>query len=187
MLRLLAAVLVAAAVLAAAPDARAQAAFAPAPGVRGAPGTFGAGLVLNVGVQTAFPARTRAYDWTEAFGLTVDLPILRSFYLSPQTTIYRLSRDGDRSFGGADLMLNFKFVIPLGRVSIDLAPRAGVTTGYIAGKTLSPHFGVQAGFRVDIVANFGMGLHATYGWIINDSAAGNLQQLTMLAAFVFKL
>lgn len=84
-----------------------------------------------------------------AWGFFVDIPLAETFILSPQTTIYELDIGPD-SRAVTDVGMNFKFVIPLRKISLSAGILAGVTTG-LGDYRL--HYGALGQLNFDLIAN----------------------------------
>lgn len=149
-------------------------------------GPYETGLGLFGGAT--FPLNTKdmgqKFDITEAWGLFVDIRLISTFYVTPQTTIYRLKikkHDGPTS-GIADVSMNFKYVIPLAAWEIFLAPTIGVSTGsFLTEKNdsndyksnpIQPHLGGQLGVGVKIISNLDFFLAVQYKYIIDNDQDG---------------
>ncbi|MEN0061194.1 MAG: hypothetical protein AAGA48_03535 [Myxococcota bacterium] len=88
-------------------------------------------------------------DTSFSWGFFVDIPLIETFYVTPAATVYEL-RQGDTRTSHTDLDLNFKFVVPIKRVSLGLGPTVGVTTGL---DQYRGHFGGLGFLSVNVVSN----------------------------------
>jgi hypothetical protein len=122
------------------------------------------GLGLAAGFQ--LPSAEAPISASGAWGFYTDIPLLRTFHLSPSTILYRLDReDGSRDIAAADVSMNFKFIVPLQRLNA----MAGVTTGVTSTDKTVPHMGVVGGVSFKIVSNLYFFIHANYRYVLDDT------------------
>jgi hypothetical protein len=83
----------------------------------------------------------------------VDIPLLQTFYITPQTSLYELQLSDATSAKVAvtDVDLNFKFLVPLGFATLGAGLTAGLTTGL--GEHYKGHYGALGIFSLNLVAN----------------------------------
>ena len=129
---------------------------------------YGVGLGVAAGVNLA-DADVDNIDMETSFswGFFVDIPLIETFYITPAATLYQLpatatADDGttistDDRISITDIDLNFKFIIPLGALSLGVGVTAGLTTGL---GDYQPHYGALAYIGYNLIANldlFAMG------------------------------
>jgi hypothetical protein len=91
-----------------------------------------------------------ATDQSLSWGFFVDIPLLETFFITPAAMIYELDAgDGDKA-ALTDVDINFKFIVPLGRIRAGGGVTAGLTTGL--GDYLG-HYGLLGYFSFNLVAN----------------------------------
>lgn len=106
-----------------------------------------------------------------AWGFFVDIPLLETFVIAPQTTIYELSFAGsDDRNAITDVGLNFKFRVPLDSMALGFGVLAGLTTGLGDYKF---HYGAVGQLTFDLVANIDGFLMAQYKRIDVGAEFGN--------------
>ncbi len=90
-----------------------------------------------------------------AWGFFVDIPLLETFYITPQTTLYEQDVNSDgRQEQLTDVDLNFKFIVPVGGVRFGAGVTGGLTTGadLLNGKS-AMHYGVIGFGSMNLVSN----------------------------------
>ncbi len=126
------------------------------------PSGVGLGIAAGLDYSTADRIFEDDSNTSFAWGFFVDIPLLDTFVISPQTTLYDLDiavDDGSLEPGEqveainqavTDVGLNFKFMIPLRSVSLGAGILAGATTG-LGDYRL--HYGALAQLNVKLLSN----------------------------------
>ena len=109
---------------------------------------YGVGLGVAAGVNLA-DAENVDLDTSFSWGFFVDIPLLETFYITPAATLYQIGEGDDRS-AITDIDLNFKFIVPIGALSLGAGVTAGLTTGL---GDYQPHYGLLGYFGFNLVAN----------------------------------
>lgn len=118
---------------------------------------------LGVGAGIAVPTiEDVSTNPTWAFGFYTDIPLISTFHITPSTLVYRIERDNGKKESATDVSINFKFMIPIGRVDIFV----GVTGGVTSTDVLRPHVGALAGVSVNLVSNLDVFVNAGYKAIL---------------------
>ncbi len=128
--------------------------FAPSAHAFGYPSNpRGVGLGVAAGIdysdyQKSAGARS---EWSPAFAWSffVDIPLLETFYITPQTALYTLDLDG-QTRSVTDVDLNFKFIVPLSAFRLGAGLTAGLTSGL---GDYRGHYGALGYFGFALVAN----------------------------------
>jgi len=109
----------------------------------------------NVGLGVALggaysPTEIQEVQIGSSFGLAffVDIPLLETFYISPSTTL-RTANLGEGKDPATDIDLNFKFIVPLGKLSVG----AGVLGGITAADSFYGHYGALGHLSFNPVSN----------------------------------
>ena len=138
------------------------------------------GLGLAAGFQV--PRGIEPLSSSGAWGFYTDIPLLRTFHISPSTIVYRLDRkDGSRRMAATDISMNFKFIVPLQRWDL----MAGVTTGISSLDALTPHMGVLGGVSFKVVSNLHFFAHGQYRYLLDDDGVIHDTQLLFGPLFKF--
>ena len=111
----------------------------------------GVGLGVAAGVNIA-EADSIDLETSFSWGFFVDIPLLETFYITPSATVYQLRQANNQPIDSiTDIDLNFKFLVPLGRVQVGAGITAGITTGF---GTYQPHVGALGYFGLKLAGNF---------------------------------
>ena len=138
------------------------------------------GLGIAAGFQ--IPSADEPLSPSGAWGFYTDIPLLRTFHISPSTIVYRLDRDdGSRPMAATDISMNFKFIVPLQRWDI----MAGATTGITSLDELTPHMGVLGGVSFKVVSNLHFFAHGHYRYLLDDDGVIHDTQLLFGPLFKF--
>lgn len=130
-----------------------------------APAAYAAeGVALGVAAGIDYSAADQIFEddsnTSFAWGFFVDIPLLETFVISPQTTIYELEFAGaSEAQAVTDVGLNFKFVVPLGSLSLGGGVLAGVTTG-LGDYRL--HYGALGQLSFNLISNIDAFVLAQY-------------------------
>ena len=107
----------------------------------------GVGLGVAGGVNLA-DADNIDLDTSFAWGFFVDIPLLDTFYITPAATLYQIGGDNSQSL--TDIDINFKFIVPIGALSLGVGGTFGLTTGL---GDYQPHYGALGYVGLNIVSN----------------------------------
>lgn len=116
----------------------------------------GVGLGVAVGLAyspTKLPGHRgahRAGGRGFAWGFFVDIPLLKTFYISPAAMLYSVDV-GNGSVAATDIDLNFKFIVPLGRLRLGAGVNVGITQ---LDQRYNSHFGILGYGAWSLVRNF---------------------------------
>ncbi|MEQ9503348.1 MAG: hypothetical protein RIT81_41190 [Deltaproteobacteria bacterium] len=147
-------------------------ALALAPQAAHAAQSVGLGVGAGVAVPHGQALRTdAALNW----GFHVDIPILDSFAISPSMYLYRVN-----GASATDVSVNFKFVIPLGRLDL----YGGVTAGLTNIDRIEPHVGALAGVELVLVSNLDVFVQASYRTMLQEG--DDTRDLMVFAGPVFR-
>ena len=141
-----------------------------------------------------FPIHNR-YNITESWGFFVDIPIISTFYVTPQANIYRLVRsdkittsDGKLKYditGITDLSMNFKFVVPIDYWRVFFAATLGMSNGkFKPDSVILPHFGGLFGFGYRAFPNIDLFLQSQYKVLVS-TGEGNPQFINLVGGVSF--
>ncbi len=132
-------------------------------------------------------------DVSEAWGGYVNIPLISTFHLEPQVTMYRIIRpksgyDRPRWVGGVtDITNNFKYVVPVPMWHIGFALGVGLTHGDFpgTGNTYNVHVGAQfcLGIRMVSVVDF---ITVTQWRVLIDEGLGNPHFIQPMAGLQFQ-
>ena len=114
----------------------------------------------DVDTNTDFDTRT-SFAW----GFFVDIPLIETFYITPAATLYELDRNGEDSVAITDIDLNFKFIVPIGALSLGVGVTAGLTTGL---GDYQPHYGALAYVGFNLIANLDLFVMAQYKRLVTS-------------------
>ncbi len=149
-----------------------------------------AGVSAYAGAQ--FPLHSR-YEITESWGFFVDIPIISTFYVTPQANLYRLVRDQKPTAtqsayeitGITDLSMNFKFVVPVDYWRVYFAATLGMSNGkFKPDNVILPHFGGLFGFGYRAFPNIDLFLQSQYK-ILVSTGEGNPQFINLVGGVSF--
>ncbi len=84
-------------------------------------------------------------DGSHNFGFFVDLPLVYTFHISPGAELYKVGRSNY-----TDLVISFKFMIPLKGITFFGALVPGITN---SGSDRYGHLGLAAGIELKIISN----------------------------------
>lgn len=128
-----------------------------APAAAEASDSVGLGVAAGVAVPHGggLPSTEAVANW----GFSVDIPILETFAISPSTYLYRVN---DRA--ATDVSINFKFIVPLGRLEIF----GGVTAGITTAEAFDPHVGALGGAELQLISNLGVYAQVNYRVLLQD-------------------
>ena len=123
------------------------------------------GLGVALG-GTYSPTELREVEIGSSMGLGffVDIPLLETFYISPSTTLRRANL-GKGEDPATDIDLNFKFIVPLGRLSIG----TGVLGGITAADSFYAHYGALGYVSFNPASNLEVFVLAQFKQLIHDS------------------
>ena len=126
----------------------------------------GVGLGVAAGVNVADAEADQVDSNTSfAWGFFVDIPLLETFYITPAATLYQLQQ-GDRRVSITDIDLNFKFLVPVGAMSLGIGVTGGLTTGL---GDYQPHYGLLAYFGYNVVGNLELFVTGQYKRLTTNS------------------
>ncbi len=113
------------------------------------------GVALGVAAGVDYSSADQLFEddsnTSFAWGFFVDIPLAETFIISPQTTIYELDFAGaSEPQAVTDVGLNFKFIVPLGSLSLGGGILAGVTTG-LGDYRL--HYGALGQLNFNLISN----------------------------------
>lgn len=121
---------------------------------------------LGVAAGVAIPDSNVDFSTTLSWGFFVDIPLTRSFQITPSTILYHLqSSGGGRGIPMTDVSLNFKFVVPLSAVELFFGATAGITAG---GSDMKPHLGAFGGLSIRVVSNLDAFAQLNYRLVFED-------------------
>lgn len=148
------------------------------------------GVGLGVAVGASWPVATSAiegglegvsFDW----GFFVDIPLVSAFHISPSAMLYQL-KVSDEWRSVTDVDLNFKFIVPLGFMSVQAGVSAGLTSGAdLDANTLTPHGGLLGGVTFNLVSNLEAFVLANYKVLFHD--LGKVNDLHTYAGVMIRL
>lgn len=85
-----------------------------------------------------------------AWGFFVDIPLARTFYISPSTMLYSQDFGSGKGSPVTDVDLNFKFIVPISALRLG----AGITAGIANSQAdYSGHYGALGFLSYNIVSN----------------------------------
>ena len=99
-----------------------------------------------------------------SLGFFVDIPLLETFYISPSTTLRRANL-GKGEDPATDIDLNFKIIVPLGRLSVG----AGVLGGITAADSFYGHYGALGYISFNGLSNLEVFALAQFKQLMHDS------------------
>ena len=116
------------------------------------------GLGVAVG-GTYSPTQLKNVDVGSGFGwgFFVDIPLLDTFVISPAAML-RESNFGDGKRPITDIDINFKFIIPMGKMKLG----AGVLAGITSAEKLYGHYGALGYWSFKMVSNLDIFLLGQY-------------------------
>lgn len=133
---------------------------------------------LGVGAGLAVPTAAAPFKMAPAFGFYTDIPLISTFHITPSTLVYRLDpKDGSTGSTATDVSINFKFMIPLGRLDLF----GGVTAGLTATNELTPHVGGLAGASYNIVSNLDVFVNVGYKFLVPKDGGQNVHDIQIFA------
>jgi len=125
-------------------------------------------VALGVSIGPTFPVAgsgaTIANSGASSFnwGFYVNIPLVYAFDLMPSAELYKFN-----AAQATDIDLAFKFIVPIG----DLSIYAGFVPGLTAvSETLAPHVGALAGVSYRIVSNLSGFLQGKYNVLFDGDA-----------------
>lgn len=142
------------------------------------------GKNVGLGVAAGFqlPSAETPLLASGAWGFYTDIPLLRTFHISPSTLLYRLdAEDGSRSIAAADVSMNFKFIVPMRRFDA----MAGVTTGITSTDKNVPHMGILGGVSFKVVSNLHFFINANYRYVLDEAGVVHVAQFLCGPLFKF--
>jgi len=130
---------------------------------------FGHANKVGLGVAlggTYSPTELEQAEIGSSFGLGffVDIPLLETFYISPSTTLRRANL-GKGEDPATDIDINFKFIVPMGKLSLG----AGVLGGITAADTFYGHYGALGYLSFQALSNLEIFLLTQYKQMMHDS------------------
>ena len=122
-----------------------------------------------------------SFDW----GFFVDIPLVSAFHITPSAMLYQLKvKDEWRSV--TDVDINFKFIVPLGFMSLHAGILAGLTSGADEdANTLTPHGGLLAGAAFNLVSNLEAFVLVNYKVLFHN--LGKVNDLHTYAGLMIRL
>ncbi len=162
------------------------------------PGNRQVGLGVIAGAMFPFKNKYN-YKITESYGFYVDIPVISTFHISPQTILYRLDyKGGDNksawdsdaeppdNAGITDISINFKFVIPLPGWKIFIAALMGVSNGhFIEDDQVQFHAGGSFGFSYRVISNLDLLLMGQYKYLVDGDQGGGLHMVHGMGGLQF--
>ncbi len=145
----------------------------------------GVGLGVAAGVNIA-DADVDEIDANTSFawGFFVDIPLLDTFYITPAATLYELETNEDgETVAITDIDLNFKFIVPIGFLSLGAGVTAGLTTGL---GDYQPHYGALAYVGYNIVANLDLFVTAHYKRLTTGDAIPDYNNVHVFGGTMFR-
>jgi hypothetical protein len=141
----------------------------------------GVGLGVAAGANLA-DAENVDLDTSFSWGFFVDIPLLETFYITPAATVYEIDA-GSGKAALTDIDLNFKFIIPLGGMSLGAGVTAGLTTGL---GSYEGHFGLLAYFGFKLVPNFELFALGQYKRLPTSGDVPDYNNINVFAGGMFR-
>ena len=141
----------------------------------------GVGLGVAAGVNLA-DADEVDLDTSFSWGFFVDIPLLETFYITPAATLYQIG-EGDNRSAITDIDLNFKFIVPIGALSLGVGVTAGLTTGL---GDYQPHYGLLGYFGFNIVANLDLFAIAQYKRLTTSDGLPDYNNIHIFGGAMFR-
>lgn len=129
------------------------------------------GVGLGVGAGLAVPTAETPFELAPAWGFYTDIPLLNTFHITPSAIVYNLNPEGGTSQSATDISLNFKFMVPLGKLDIF----AGVTAGVTSTTELTPHMGGLVGASLNLVSNIDGFINVNYRYVAREQIIHDVQ------------
>lgn len=142
------------------------------------------GVGLGAAAGVALPDGKIGFDPTFNWGFFVDIPLIYTFHITPSTLVYKLTpKDSDAGAWTTDVSLNFKFIVPIGPLSLF----GGVLAGVTAAQDLEPHVGLLGGGSFNLVSNVDLFVQVNYKLQIrDDDQVGNIRDLQIYVGPLFR-
>ncbi|MEO0606250.1 MAG: hypothetical protein AAF211_32775 [Myxococcota bacterium] len=141
----------------------------------------GVGLGVAAGVNLAEAAELEIPN-SFAWGFFVDIPLLETFYITPAATVYELG-EGDTRTSHTDIDLNFKFIVPIKRVSLGAGVTTGLTTGF---DQYRGHFGGLAHLGINIVSNVDLFAMGQYKYLATGNFDPDINNVHIFGGAMFR-
>jgi len=126
---------------------------------------------LGVGAGIAYPTSETAFKLVPAWGFYTDIPLLSTFHITPSALVYSLNPESGETQSATDISINFKFVVPMGRLDLF----SGVTVGVTSTKELKPHMGFLAGASMNVVSNIDAFINVNYKYLAQETVVHDIQ------------
>ena len=137
----------------------------------------GVGLGVSIGAVMPKGGALSFDDVGLNWGFWVDIPIAWKFHISPSAEIYNLGGDVDEN-PATDIVLNFKFILPVSFVRIF----AGVAAGLTVHNEYDANVGLLAGVSFRVFGPLELFVSAKYKILIDDP---NVHMIHTNAGFLF--
>lgn len=118
---------------------------------------------LGVAAGVAMPDSNVDYDPTLNWGFFVDIPLMRTFQISPSAILYKL-KVGEAEQPAVDVSLNFKFIVPIRAIELYI----GFTGGVTSASHQDVHVGAFGGLAVRAVSNLDIFAQLNYRLVLQD-------------------
>lgn len=116
-------------------------------------GAQGVGLGVAAGLDYSrfdnFRSGERDSGTSLGWGFFVDIPLLQTFYIAPAAMLYTMDFGGGTA-SVTDIDMNFKFIVPIGGLSLGAGVTAGLTTGL---GEYRGHYGALGYLGMNLVSN----------------------------------
>ncbi|MEL7370652.1 MAG: hypothetical protein AAFN74_17165 [Myxococcota bacterium] len=143
---------------------------------------YGVGLGVAAGANLA-DGDGLDLDISFSWGFFVDIPLLETFYITPAATLYQLDGGSDGNIAITDIDLNFKFIVPLSRMSIGAGFTAGLTTGLGDYQT---HIGGLGYVGFNLVSNLDLFGMVQYKRLTTGGNIPNYNNIHLFAGTMFR-
>jgi hypothetical protein len=136
----------------------------------------GAGIALPHGEATELVSESLEASF--AWGYYVNIPLVSTFHVVPSTTLYLLNGEN-----ATDLDLAFKFIIPLGDLSLYAGLSPGLTT---VSETTAPHLGILGGTSFRLLSNVDLFVDGVYSFLFAEAGSARVFRISAGALFRFQ-
>ena len=133
-------------------------------------GAQGVGLGIAAGAVssgTELDGLEKSLGTGFSWGFFVDIPLTKTFYISPATTLYELDF-GPGKRPATDVALNFKFIVPVASLKLGAGVSAGLT---VAEEKYMPHMGALGYLSMNLVSNLDGFAMVQYKHLVRDIQA----------------
>lgn len=141
----------------------------------------GVGLGVAAGVNLA-DAENLDLDTSFSWGFFVDIPLLETFYITPAATLYQIGQGEARS-AITDIDLNFKFIVPIGALSLGVGVTAGLTTGL---GDYQPHYGLLGYLGFNLVSNLDLFANVQYKRLTTSDGLPDYNNIHVFGGAMFR-